>query len=87
MGDAAKHAALLIALGGKPVKGGPPEDHEEKKDDDLESAAVDDMFDAIKSSDRASFKDAVSRYVQACVTKATSDEDEEAPESGDYKAD
>jgi hypothetical protein len=89
MGDAAKHAALLIALGGPKGKGaigdepgGPKGDG--PKGDDVESAAVDDMFDAIKARDRASFGEALKRYVQSCIAKSGDDDEEPEPSSGDH---
>lgn len=83
MADAAKHAALLIALGAKP-KGDASEGDGEpdaKEDDSMESAAVSDMFDALEAKDKGAFGDALKRYVQLCTAK---EEDEEGPASKEY---
>jgi hypothetical protein len=67
-------ADMLIALGGP--KGLPGDDEGEESGpmssdepdmDSVKSMAADDVFDAVKSGDRALFADALDRYVQACV--------------------
>jgi hypothetical protein len=80
--DAAKHAAMLIALSPKPgeSKGEPGDDA--KGDDSMEKAALDDMFDALESKDKGAFGDALKRCIQLCMAKE--DEDEEGPASKEY---
>jgi hypothetical protein len=67
-------ADMLIALGGpeelpsspggsEPMKG----DDEAPDMDSVKSMAADDVFDAIKTDDRALFADAFDRYVKACM--------------------
>lgn len=67
-------ADMLIALGGP--KGLPGDDEADEAEpmssdepdmDSVKSMAADDVFDAMKSGDRALFADALDRYVQACV--------------------
>lgn len=79
MADAAKHAALLIALGAKP-KGDTGDDSKPEGggSDSMESTAVDDMFDAIASKDKAAFGEALKRYVQLCTSKDGDEEEEPA---------
>lgn len=77
MADSAKgHAALLIALGGKP-KGMPAEDKSMEpgdEKDDLETSAIDDMFDALRSKDREQFRSALKQFVSSCVAKHMDDD-------------
>jgi hypothetical protein len=79
MADPAKKSALLIALGAPkkgPVghdepdadeMGGPSDGDADNMGDDVKSQAADDVFDALKSDDRALFADAFDRYVKACM--------------------
>lgn len=78
MAEPGKKAALLIALGGpkKPPMGaepdademgGPPDGDTDDAMGDVKQQASDDVFDALKSGDRALFADAFDRYVKACV--------------------
>jgi len=74
--DSAKgHAALLIALGGKP-KGMPPEDDSDKPEaDDNESTGGDDMLDAIRSRDGQALLDVVKRIVHECMAEGDEEDD------------
>lgn len=75
MAHAAKKPSLLIALGGpkKPSMGEPDGDEgampggDELGMDDVKQQAVDDVFDAVKSGDKALFADALERCVRACM--------------------
>ncbi len=70
-------ADMLIALGdlkkpsrdSEPDMGDPGESMEsdEPSYDAMKSQAADDVFDAVKSGDRALFADALDRYVKACM--------------------
>jgi hypothetical protein len=73
-----KKANLLIALGGlkkKPSDDAEPDpsdpgeamESDEPSYDSIKSQAADDVFDAMKSGDRALFADALDRYVKSCV--------------------
>ena len=74
--DSAKgHAALLIALGGKP-KGMPSEDDSDKPEaDDNESTGGDDMLDAIRSKDGQALLDVVKRIVHECLAEGDEEDD------------
>jgi len=70
-------ADMLIALGGP--KGLPGDDEAEEVEPmssgepdmgSVKSMAADDVFDAVKGSDRALFVDALDRYVKACMGEA-----------------
>lgn len=79
MADSAKgHAALLIALGGKP-KGLPPSDKADEHEDEKEPSAGDDILDAIDSKDGSALLDAIKRIVHECMA-----EGEEGDEHEDY---
>lgn len=81
MADSAKgHAALLIALGGKP-KGMPPSDKPDEAPDEKEPSAGDDILDAIASKDGEALLEAVKRIVHECLAEG---EDDKADEHEDY---